>query len=366
MKHISIITLHNVRNYGSALQTLATQEVFERLGCRVDFINFIRDEQVSIIKRIKRWCENYSLLKKLICGPLLIPSFIKQDQIFKDFLKRRIHLQEKIYTTPEDFKDFPINADIYCTGSDQTWNSGWNNGIIGAMFLDFVPDSVKKIAYAASFGKPKLEEWEKDKTRQLLKRYDAISVRESNGVDICNGLGINGVVHLLDPTLQVEQGFWLKYAGERRIKEPYLLVYQLDATSDFDKFAKEYAKRKGLKLVRFCYRYFQMTRPGKPLVFPKIEDFASAIYYADTVVTDSFHATAFSINMNTDFISIYPQEYSTRIDSLLRLTHLEQRHLRSYDDFSLVDAPKIDFTEVNHILEKEREKGWAFLRKAIQ
>lgn len=366
MKHISVITLHNVRNYGSALQTLATQEVFEMLGCKVDFINFVRDEQVSYKKRIKKWCKNYSPLKKMIYGPLLIPSFIKQDKIFKSFLKRRIHLQDKQYTTPEDFKTLPITADIYCTGSDQTWNSGWNEGIIGAMFLDFVPDNVKKIAYAASFGKEKLDEDEKDETRRLLKRYDAISVRERSGVDICKDLGINGAVNVLDPTIQLNRDFWLGIAGERKIKEPYILVYQLKATAEFDRFAKEYAKRKKMKLVRFCYRYYQMIRPGKSLMFPAIEDFASAIFYADTVITDSFHATAFSINMNTDFISIYPQEYSSRIDSILKLTHLEERHLQSFDDFSLADAPKIDFTETNRILEQEREKGWRFLRNAIK
>lgn len=366
MKRISVITLHNVRNYGSALQTLATQEVFERLGCEVDFINFVREWEVSGKKQIDRWCEGFSPIKKLAYAIALTPSLAKQDKVFRDFLRKRIHLQEKAYTTPEDFKHFPIEADIYCTGSDQTWNSGWNKGVIGAMFLDFVPDDVKKISYAASFGKDKLDDWEKEETRLLLKRYTAISVRESSGVGICNSLGINGATHVLDPTLQMDKNFWLRHMGKRIIKEPYVLIYQLNSNPDFDRYAKEFARRKGLKLVRFCWRYDQIAKAGRPIVIPPVEDFVSAIYYADYVITDSFHATAFSINMNTDFISIYPHEYGGRIDSILRLTHLERRHLKSYDDFSLVNEKPVDFSETRQILEKEREKGWVFLRNAIK
>lgn len=32
MKKVTVITLHNVRNYGSVLQALATQHVFQELG----------------------------------------------------------------------------------------------------------------------------------------------------------------------------------------------------------------------------------------------------------------------------------------------------------------------------------------------
>lgn len=366
MKHISVITLHNVRNYGSALQTLATQEVFEKLGYKVDFINYIRDEQVSIKKRIENWCEGFNPIKKLLYTLLLTPTFMKQDNIFGDFLKRRIHLQKHPYTTPEDFLQFPITSDIYCTGSDQTWNSGWNKGIIGAMFLNFVPDNVKKISYSASFGKQRLDEWEKVETQRLLKRYSAISVRESSGVEICDDLGIHGAINVLDPTLQMNRDFWMKYIGKRKIRDPYVLIYQLNTNPAFDRYAKEFARRKGKKLVRFCWRYDQWIKCGKSLIIPPVEDFVNAIYYADTVITDSFHATAFSINMNTDFIAIYPQEYSARLDSILKLTHLENRRLSSYDNFTLVDAPHIDFTEANQILDKEREKGWEFLKKALE
>lgn len=50
---VTVITLQNVRNYGSALQALATQEIFRSLGCQVDFINYVRKDIVSPVTRIK-------------------------------------------------------------------------------------------------------------------------------------------------------------------------------------------------------------------------------------------------------------------------------------------------------------------------
>lgn len=79
-------------------------------------------------------------------------------------------------------------------------------GILPELFLAFVPEHIKKIAYSASFGKSKLDTWEKEETCKLLARYQAVSVRESTGVDICSELGCDAT-HVLDPTLQLDRTF---------------------------------------------------------------------------------------------------------------------------------------------------------------
>lgn len=97
----------------------------------------------------------------------------------------------------DDFDKLQIDADIYCTGSDQTWNSGWYGRILKSYFLTFCPDNIKKISYAASFGKTSLEDSEKEEIRKYLLRYAAISLREESGVKIIEELGISGSVHVL-------------------------------------------------------------------------------------------------------------------------------------------------------------------------
>lgn len=370
-KKITVITLQNVRNYGSALQALATQHIMEALGLDVDFINYDKHGNRSLFQKASDYTEGKGLLAKIIYPFILIPSFIKEDRVFKSFLKRHLKQQDRVYTNYEDFKDYPITSDIYCTGSDQTWNSGWNKGILPELFLKFVPDNVKKIAYAASIGKSQLDEWEIDETKALMSRYSAISVREASAKEIVEKqLRLPSATHVLDPTLQVDRDFWLQMLGAnykpKYEKGKYVLIYQLNTNPKFDAYAQEFAKRKGWKLVRFCIRHYQGLRCGKAELIPNVEDFVGLIANAGCVITDSFHGTAFCCNMNTPMICIYPNEFSSRLASILKLVGLENRHLTDYNDFSFVDNTSVDFTYVNEVLERERQVGWYFLKKAIE
>lgn len=364
MKKVTVITLQNVRNYGSVLQALATQSIITSLGCECFFINYWKNKSNSVVNRILDFTKGRSFVKRLLMGFILFPSFYKDSKIFDTFNKKHLNILPGIYTNEEELENLPIESDVYCTGSDQTWNSGWNKGILPELFLKFVPDKIKKISYAASIGKEQLDLWELEETRNLLSRYDAISVRELSAVSICESIGLHAT-HVLDPTLQVKREYWMSIASPRIIEERYVLVYQLNTNPEFDRYAVEYAKRRQCKLVRFCIRHYQAIRPGKPLIIPTPEAFVSAIAYADTVITDSFHATAFSCNLNVPMICIYPKSFSSRLASLLELTGLSYRHLTNYQDFSFVDKYNIDFENVNRVLDEQRKIGIEFLKKAI-
>ena len=209
MKKVTVITLQNIRNYGSVLQALATQKLFENMGCQVDFINYWRSDTTSLWKKACRLGEGKGLARKLLQYIIQAPTHFRQKCVFESFINKHLHVQKQKVSTEQDFKSLPITSDIYCTGSDQTWNSGWNQGIIPGLFLDFVPDNVKKIAYAASIGKNEFEEWEKEETAKLVNRYAAISVREKSAVDALKQIGYKNAVHVLDPTLQMTREYWL-------------------------------------------------------------------------------------------------------------------------------------------------------------
>lgn len=159
MKKISVITLQNVRNYGSVLQALATQEVLEKVGkgqWKVDFFNYYKPGTATIKERIDRWTRGFNPVKKLIYALILFPSMKREEKVFGNFLKKYVKVQDTLVTSPEDFRKLKLDSDIYCSGSDQTWNSKWNDGVVPELFLSFVPDNIKKIAYAGSFGKANL------------------------------------------------------------------------------------------------------------------------------------------------------------------------------------------------------------------
>ena len=160
--------------------------------------------------------------------------------------------------------------------------------------------------------------------------------------------------------------FWLNFAGKRKIKKPYYLVYQLNENKELDTYIEMLKREKNIDIYRVYLTFFRRyNRTGKIIIAPKVQDFVNVIAYADCVITDSFHGTAFSINLNKNFISIFPSSFSTRIGSLLELTSLEYKHLQNYDDFSIIDK-QIDYDKVNNIFDLERKKVDAFLDKYLR
>lgn len=346
----SVITLHSVCNYGTQLQAYATQEKLKKYFDEVEFINYRRDNTYGI-KLMKTFSGN-NLIKMLV----ILPTLIKWKMVFGKFQKRYLNISKSDYHN--------IESDIYLTGSDQVWNTGWNNGIIPEFYLDFVPNNIPKYAYSSSFGLSKLKEEDKEEVKKYLTQFSKISVREDSAINILEDLGINNAVRILDPTLSMDSSFWRKIAPKRKIKEDYILIYNLNRSKEFDNYAKEFAEKTKLKLYRFCTRYDQLLRVGKSLLIPDILEFISLIDNAKYVITDSFHATAFSINMNTIPVSIYPKEYSSRLSDFLRLVKMEECHPINYNDFSIIDK-KIKFDEANAILDTERKKVDYFLEGII-
>ena len=147
MKKLSVITVLNTVNYGSALQTFATQKYFTDKGFEVEFVDYWRKDQktearIENIKKdkkdsLKKW------LKKPIRDFLEIKSIKASEKVFRGFITQKINLTSQTYSSFEELKEDCPKADIYVTGSDQMWNSGWNQGIEKSFFLEYVPEDKK-------------------------------------------------------------------------------------------------------------------------------------------------------------------------------------------------------------------------------
>ena len=357
---VTVISMDAVPNYGSVLQAFATKNIFEKYECDVTFVDYAR-EDVRYDNLSKTW-SNGNPIKSLI----MMPTIRRWKKVFRRFREDNLNLTEHQYTSDEDFNKHVLVSDIFCTGSDQVWNSKWNHGIIRPLYLSFAPKESMKIAFSASFGQDRLQEEEINATKALINEYRYISVREESAVRILKEqYGYKNAIHVLDPTLMISGNEWRNYAPKVSKAKPYILIYNLNRSKEFDKYAKELSKRTGLELVRFCTRYDQFYRPGKSLFIPEVFEFISLIDNAKYVLTDSFHATAFSMNMHTEPICVYPKEFGGRIESFLKLTKSENCHIRSYNDFDVLNG-SVDFSEVDKIVEKERHKANVWLEKVLQ
>lgn len=367
MKKVSLITLQNVPNYGSVLQCYATEQIIRKIGYEIETINYLpeRMTKLGMLKAIKDKKDIFSksFVLRNIARIVIYPSYIKRFYIFNKFRKKYLIQTKKQFKNNNELKKYFPRADIYCTGSDQVWNSKWNGGIDKAMFLDFVPKDKKCIAYSASFGKNKLEFWEIQETKQLLKKYKNISVREKSATEILYSLGYASV-QVVDPTLLLNGNEWRKISSNKYSEDSYILVYNLNRNKKIDKYAENLSKKTGLKIRFLSYQFHEFYKKGKIMCNPKVEDFLSLIDHAQYVITDSFHATAFSLNFNTQFIIVYPGKYSTRLQSILEITGLENRVAKDENDLSIV-SEKIDFEKVNKVIDKERNHSIEWLKNAL-
>lgn len=366
---ISVITMHYIHNYGSVLQTYATQYLFEKAGYDVQTVDYVRPncrQENVLAKQYKLDQQNGGIRSYPVVRNVLSYKrkyyFKRCDRVFHAFIVKYIHLS-KPYDTAESLMQNPPVADVYCTGSDQMWNSIWNDGILKEHFLAYAPAGKKRIAFSTSFGRTELDKSELEITRSFIQKYDAISVREKSALDLLEQMDYRNGVHVLDPTLIMTADDWasqLSIVPEANCR--YVLTYGLNDNRELGTFARKIAKDNDLRLINIGLWWRAYFNPGKTIQLPSVETFLSLIKYADYIVTDSFHGTAFSLNFNKQFFVFYPGRFSTRLQSILALTHQEQRVVSDFNTDWKEIAP-IDYTVVNPILAQERQKAWRFIKE---
>lgn len=363
MKKVVNITLHAINNYGSVFQTQATEYLIELLGYECETIDFVRETAIpkSVIEIIFE--KKYNLIYKIKLI-LLQSSFSRNARVFDCFRYKWLHLSKKKYLGDLSIEQDPPIADIYCTGSDQVWNSEIQEGIPGPFLLNFAPDKSKKIAFSASFGLESIEARYRSEYKKLLSRYDHISVRENSAITLLSSFGIKSSF-VLDPTLVAGRELWDKVASPRLIKEDYILIYQMGSDRRLSNYAKEYAKYHRKKLIRICNDYFKVLLSGTPILFPTPENMLSLFKYSGCTITNSFHATAFSLIYERQLIEVFPDKFSTRVASILDLVGItDEVLLKDYSDYTIGDK-MLDYDSINNILETKRKESVKFLKEAL-
>lgn len=364
---VAVITRHAVSNYGSLLQTIATQNVIEKLGFECEIIDYIRtDEQynrkeLTLLKRKPNWYNN--IIKRSLYILLRQPETVFAGKKFEKYQHEYLKLSGR-YSSIRQLNNNPPIADVYMTGSDQVWGTVANGEYDSSYCLSFVPDDKKKISYAASFGHTEKSEELNDYYKKWLSRYQHISVREDSAVEWIRSLGLD-VQQVLDPTLLLSEKDWSPYLKPIKYKN-YILIYQLHNDKKLGEYANKVAKKMGLKLIRISISSHQVVREGKFVFSPNIGEFLSYIKNAKCLITDSFHGTAFAINFNTPFVEVLPNNNTeTRNISLLKMTQLEDRILKDPNDLTLVEK-KIDFSFVNKVINEKRDESLNIMKNMIE
>lgn len=337
---IGIMTFHWATNYGAVLQAYSLQQYLIRQGADVEIINYrpslvVTKQRLRAMKRFDK-------------------AFFQKEKSLERFRKTSLVQTQKKYSSMRSLLQCREMFDCIIVGSDQIWNESFTLRGEGkptlSYFLDFVDYKTKRVAYAASFGFHTPSQAYISLVEDKIKMFDAISVREEDGLDIISTLGVSGEL-VCDPTILLERDDYMRLISPRCKEDAQLVFsYVLGANAD----AKKTSEYVGEKLL---------SRPQNNTFSGTLEEWLSSIYYSSIVVTDSFHGIVLSIILNTPFIAFMRKEsgMNSRINSLLSRLGLESRILDHFskDRIDSLMCEKIEWQRIN-------EKLCSFRRISIE
>ena len=341
MAKINLLTIHYGRCYGAVMQTYATCRLLEEAGHDVTVINIIDPKLRNFYKKLGN-----------------LKYIIREWQFYRFKKKYFSRMTVKTYSMKE--QKLP-DADYTIVGSDQVWNRDIPDRFGKAFYLDFVPENQKRVAFCSSFGKAVWSEGEEytNGLKKEFEKFHAISIREKSGVEIMKDVFGLDSVNLQDPTISYGK-FEGLILNEKKID--YIFPFLLNTRAEAKNRASFVAKELSTPLyVNNKRRAYLSSGPRHWL---------TNIHNAKYVITDSFHGLALSILFHKQFFVFCadPKKF-TRLLSLLELLGLQERYIKSEEDFAKRKnelIKPIDYQAVDAILKKEQEKSREFIKENLK
>lgn len=391
MKKIGIITLlYKNFNYGGLLQAYATKKILQNIKIPAEHIAI---NEVYVKRTTKEKLKDKrikGIVRSLIsCLKKMLNKITFQK---KNRLKNQIRIEPNINVRRKKFSDFmeiigyegPYDSlsikgslkkyDVFLTGSDQVWNPDWHKDVY---YLDFVPDDIPKISYAASIGKNQLTEKQLDYAIPKIKRLDYISVREKEAKDILQPYIDKEIKVVLDPTLLLTPKDWNAVEVRPTIDVSYIFVYLLGNNKEHRIKIKQIAKVLNIKIVFLPHIFFQYELADEDFADIDLYDvgpaeFVGLIKNAEMVITDSFHGCVFSIIYHKKFWALKrhkdteKENMNSRLYTLFGNLGLEERLLDDDQQLTKDELLKdINYGAVDTKLEVLKKNSMDFLEYAL-
>ncbi len=386
MKKICLVTSEEsfLTNFGASLQGYALYRFLKEKDNNVKILRY-KGSEVSennnnnkrlIIKRMTKYSASEIYIKILfrVKKKLLKSEINKQRKLFQSFQDEYMSFYNKDRKTWITVKDSYPHADIYVCGSDQIWNPMFKNGYNDpGYFLNFVSNKIK-IAYAPSFGVSDIPATASKDLSSLLKDFTAVSVREKEGAQIIKKYTGRDVTVQLDPTMLYDGDHWRSIGVKPdNIPDKYILCYRFGNSLDVNSTIHRISEKLSLPIITLPLSGISyLNKNEKKLFNAGPREFIGLIDNAALVCTDSFHATVFSVLLNTPFITFLRGEslnkgegMNSRVTNLLGMLKLNNRIINSHVVEEIDKWLSIDTSEANKILSIERKKSREWLNSAL-
>jgi hypothetical protein len=384
---IGIITINSAYNYGCVLQAYALERYLEKEGHDVKIINYrlpeidnvytIYTEKVRFSNPVAQKIYNALRKRKQLFQKR---STVIKAAKFENFILHTLNTTDAYTSFPELVNSYnPADFDLLITGSDQVWNGSITVGLRPAYFLDFdkvKSDAVRRISFASSIGKESLTNAEKAFFEHYLKNFDVISVREKSAQHLLKSLTDKKINLVADPTFLLEKsdfdelvlkaGFTTPQAYSRKLAKPYILVHVIGKDKNVIQIAQAISEKLNMPVIQ-NRREKVFTNEACSFSSAGPEEFIGLVRGASYVVTNSFHATVFSIIYHHDFITIPHSKYPERMANLLSELGLSDHLAPTLDVLpENFNIRNIDYAPVDKKFDEMRNSSRDFLQDCIQ
>ena len=359
MKKVALLNLPFDNNYGGNLQRYALMKVVSNMGYDIYHIYLSQKEQLPWYKVAfsysKRYIQRHLFHKEIIVFQEreLNRKNAKKNELALDFYEKYIKHTSPCYSISDVSKVCKDQFQIFVVGSDQVWRKAMA-GLLGIenYYLKFVRNkNIIRIAYSVSFGTEHCDYVDYDIKRlsSLYSKFNAVSVREIDALKTIEQLKWNNPkpILTLDPTFLLPSQEYVKLIIENNCKKTTkgkLFCYILDINDDI------------ISLIRTKEKEYRVTSVIQQLDESEtisIPQWIANIYYADYIVTDSYHGCVFSIIFNKPFLFVGNERRgNSRIKSL-------------YSILGINETDDIDYEVVNKKIESLRVDSILFLKKSL-
>lgn len=373
-------------NYGGMLQAYATITMMEKRRLDYELIRY--EKHYSLLEKVKQLPRLFNsvllndkkeaLLKKL--GQRRHPDFMEKDAIrmsaFDKFRKEKFTRLSPVFRGYANLCKGAERYSAVVTGSDQLWSpAGLPTNFYNLMF---VPDNIRKISIASSFGVKNIPWYQVSRTRHFLNRIEFVSMRENRGSEIVKELTGRDVPTILDPVLMFDGKEWQDLIPMQKeyIGEPYVFAYFLGANLSHREAVASAARELGCKIVtlRHLDQYVEADEQFGDFAPYDVGPtrFLNLLRGAKYVCTDSFHGSVFSIIHHKNFVVFnrYGDKSklskNSRIDTLCGNLGLEDRRFSTHADIVKQLTATIDYSLVDQKLSELRKATSDYLDAAFE
>lgn len=332
-----------------------------------------KDGICGFAKKINRWIEKKTCRHRDFAIELPKTVFLA----FEETIPHSSHTYNNI-----DIKDSVSRYDAFVVGSDQVWNwtMNWVDELsrdqmafpqpLDVTLLRFVPDGIPKVAYAASLSCPYIPDKLKDLYFSSISRFDAISIREKDSLSLFPPQLNDRISVVEDPTLLLSSHEWRDLLDIRPEKDGTIFCYFLGGEVEDGKSAKRISKILGMPISAATYAYdYGHVDIEYHDMGPR--EFVQHIMNASLVLTNSFHASLFSIQFHTPFY-VFDRKWAvsmtSRLTSLLSDYGLQDRMIMHDFDKRKIRSSysDIDWPRVDEVIKKRREYSIDFLKTSLK